>query len=224
VPGRAYLSLWIQKFDETNMLSNFEKFLTSVPLTTVPPTFTELVIRAVDPTEPPLAEYDLRAQEITPADITELVREHQAADISCEVAARWDLWSLDLETGKWARKPQRLFLYCHGPQYDNGVCTESGHLMAELGFEDIFTGQAGLLMAREANPSGLDDPFENSLVILMSQPSGMREYQEKTRQNIQTLMAWVRAAEDALPIERIRLWSEGEENFEAKLDDILAAS
>jgi len=28
--------------------------------------------------------------------------------------------------------------------------------------------------------------------------------------------------ENALPVERFRLWSEGEENFEARLDEILA--
>jgi len=40
--------------------------------------------------------------------------------------------------------------------------------------------------------------------------------------DIQKLMAWMRLAEETLPIERIRLWSEGEENFEARLDEILA--
>jgi hypothetical protein len=50
----------------------------------------------------------------------------------------------------------------------------------------------------------------------------LREYQEKTRENIQKLMGWMRAVEEALPVERFRLWSEGEENFEARLDEILA--
>jgi hypothetical protein len=36
-------------------------------------------------------------------------------------------------------------------------------------------------------------------------------------------MNWMRAAETAVPAERSRLWSEGEENFEARLDEILAA-
>jgi hypothetical protein len=34
-------------------------------------------------------------------------------------------------------------------------------------------------------------------------------------------MGWMRAVEEALPVERFRLWSEGEENFEARLDEIL---
>jgi hypothetical protein len=36
-------------------------------------------------------------------------------------------------------------------------------------------------------------------------------------------MEWMSAAERALPVERYRLWSEGEENFEARLEEILAA-
>ena len=33
---------------------------------------------------------------------------------------------------------------------------------------------------------------------------------------------WIEAIEQALPVERSELWSEGEENFEARLDAILA--
>jgi hypothetical protein len=56
----------------------------------------------------------------------------------------------------------------------------------------------------------------------MSQPQNLREYHEKTRENIHKLLEWTAGVERALPVERIRLWSEGEENFEARLDEILA--
>jgi len=36
------------------------------------------------------------------------------------------------------------------------------------------------------------------------------------------LFNWVDAIERALPVERSELWSEGEENMEARLDGILA--
>ena len=51
----------------------------------------------------------------------------------------------------------------------------------------------------------------------------LQRYQEKTRENIRTLLDWVRKIEKAGPVDRIRLWSEGEENFEARLEDILVA-
>jgi hypothetical protein len=59
-------------------------------------------------------------------------------------------------------------------------------------------------------------------MMWMSQPQNLREYQLKTRENIQKLMGWMGAVEEALPVERFRLWSEGEENFEARIDEILA--
>ena len=49
-----------------------------------------------------------------------------------------------------------------------------------------------------------------------------KEYHAKTRENIQQLFNWVEAIERALRVERSELSSEGEENFEARLDAILA--
>ncbi len=55
----------------TNMLSHFEHFLATVPLASAPPGFTGLTIRAVDFTETPLEEYDLRGYVTTPEEIVE---------------------------------------------------------------------------------------------------------------------------------------------------------
>ena len=57
----------------------------------------------------------------------------------------------------------------------------------------------------------------------MAKPANLLLYREKTRENIKALFDWVRRIEQALPVERLRLWSEGEENFEARLEEILAA-
>jgi hypothetical protein len=51
----------------------------------------------------------------------------------------------------------------------------------------------------------------------------LQRYQEKTRENVRKLFDWVRRIEKAVSVEHIRLWSEGEENFEARLEEILAA-
>jgi len=222
MPNRAYASVWIRNFDETNMHSHFEHFLATVPLADEPPGFTELVIRAVDSTETPLEEYDLRALVFTPAEITELARGHHSADVSLEVAARWNLWIRDMESVSWKKKPEQLTLFCFGPDYDRGIFAESGHLMADIGLEHMFTGHAGLLTPGSARVAQPEHPDEARFLMWMSQPQNLREYQEKTRENVQRLMGWMRAAEEALPVERIRLWSEGEENFEARLDEILA--
>jgi hypothetical protein len=204
------------------MLSYFDHFLATVPLSSGPVGFTELVIRAVDSTESPLEEFDLRSQVMAPAEILELAREHVASDVCFEVAALWDLWIRDMESASWKKKPERLQISCFGPEYDQGIFAELGHFRADLGFEHVFTGHAGLLSAETGCVARPEHPDEARFLMWMSQPQNLREYQEKTRENIQKLMAWMRAAEEALPIERIRLWSEGEENFEARLDEILA--
>jgi len=222
MPNRAYASFWIRNFDVANMLSHFEHFLATVPLAAGPVGFTEMVIRAVDWTESPIEEFDLRSQGLTPAEIVELVGVHLASDVCLEVAALWDLWIRDMESASWKQKPERLRLFCFGPDYDQGIFAESGHFMADLGFEHMFTGHAGLLSAETGHVARPEHPEEARFLMWMSQPQNLREYQEKTRENIQKLMAWVRLAEESLPIERIRLWSEGEENFEARLDEILA--
>jgi hypothetical protein len=222
MPNRAYASLWVRTFDETSMLSHLEHFLATVPATAGQLEFTELVVRAVDSTETPLEEYDLRAQALTPAEIVELAREHLASDVCFEVTALWDLWIRDMESASWKKKPERLHLSCFGPEYDHGIFAESGHFMADLGFEHLFTGHAGLLSTEGQYVARPEHPDEARFLMWMSQPQNLREYQEKTRENIQNLMVWMRAAEEALPVQRIRLWSEGEENFEARLDEILA--
>ncbi len=223
MPNRAYASLWVQGFDEASMLTHLEHFLAAVPLSAGPVGFTELVIRAVDTSEAPLEEADFRGLSITPAEIIEIVREHNSDDVGYEVDARWDLWIREMETAGWKKSPEPLALFCNGLRYDDGVFAESGHFMADLGFEHLFTGHAGLLAGSNGRSAEPEHPDEARFLMWMSQPQNLREYHRKTRENIQKLMDWMRAVEENMPVERVRLWSEGEENFEARLDEILAA-
>jgi hypothetical protein len=222
MPNRAYASVWVRDLSEENMPAHFEHFLATVPVASSPPGFTGLTIRAVDFAETPLEEYDVRGALASPTEIVNLVREHHSSDISYEVAARWDLWIRDKETASWKKSPEQLDIFCYGPDFDQGVFAESGHFLADLGFEHLFTGHAGLLTRENGHVAQPQHPEEARFLMWMSQPQNLREYQEKTRENIQKLMAWMRAVEEALPVERFRLWSEGEENFEARLDEILA--
>jgi hypothetical protein len=93
--------------------------------------------------------------------------------------------------------------------------------MVDLGFEHLFTGHAGLLATQAEKIAEPQHPEEARFLMWMSQPQNLREYQEKTRENIKKLMNWMRTVEEAVPVERFRMWSEGEENFEARLDEIL---
>lgn len=200
----------------------FEKLLETVPSAQSWPGFSWLVIRAVDSTEAPLEERDLRGFPPTASELIEITRDHQHADCAYEVQANWDLWTHDPSTGRWKRGAERLELICNGPEYDAGICGEAGHFLIELGMEHLFTGHGNLLGARSGAAAAPQHPAEAEFLRRMAEPERLREYQEKTRENIVTLLDWMRKIEAALPVERSRLWSEGEENFEARLDEILA--
>jgi hypothetical protein len=225
--NRAYASAWAKDYSEETRLERFARLLETVPVSKSRTGFTELIVRALDISETPLRELDLRSQQVTARDIIELVREHLAPDVAFEVSALWDLWTYDLAEHRWNRGPQKLEIICYGKEFEGGIAAEEGDFLISAGFEHFFTGHARLLGTRPSqlaaaayDPSA--DPAEVLFVEAMSDPERLREYQEKTRDNIQLLLRWLRDAETTVPLERVRLWSEGEEDFEARLDEILA--
>lgn len=219
--NHAYVSFWTRDRAPETMLDRFERFLASFPVSPSRRGFRVLTIRAVDPAEPPLLEQDLRGITASAADVIGIGREHDSADCSYEVEAYWDIWQRNLETGAWQKAPERVLLICNGPSYDDGVADHSGDFLADVGFEHFFTGHAGLLGAYSTR-SAPSDPVEAEFLSWMTNEEHLHEYYEKTRANIQMLLNWVPSVEKALPLERHSLWSEGEENLEARLDEILA--
>jgi len=222
--NRAYLRVWTRDFSEATLIAQFARFLATAPLSASPNSFTELIVQPVDSTEPSMAEWDLREQNYGAPEVAALAAQHLHADSAYFASAQWDLWGLDVESLKWRHAPQPLLLACHGPLYDDGIAATAGHFMADLGFEHSFTGHGGLLAPGAAsNPFGSSDhPVEHTFRRWMSAGGNLKEYHAKTRENIQQLFKWVEAIENALPVERSELSSEGEENFEARLDAILA--
>jgi hypothetical protein len=221
--NRAYLRVWTKDFSVETMIPEFARFLTAAPVSEAEKPYESLTVEAVDPTETPVVEWDLKEGKFGPAEIAALAAQQLAPDTAYFVNAKWDLWSFDMESLKWTFGPKPLTLICMGKDYDNGEAARSGHFQAELGFEHLFTGHAGLLAPGAAsNPfDSSDHPLEKTFRAWMGSGANLKEYHQKTRENIQTLFRWVEAVEAALPVERSELLSEGEENFEARLDAIL---
>ena len=219
--NHAYASFWPRERSPQALLSQFQRLLETFPLSSVSHQFTSLVIRAVSPSESPLAEHDLRGTMASASDIIALAAERDNPDCSYDVEASWDIWQRNLETGAWEKGPERVLLSCSGPDYDEGAAKESGDFLADLGFEHFFTGHAGILGDRGAR-SAPADPVEAEFLSWMTHEEHLHEYYEKTRANIQLFLNWVSEVEKHVPMERYHLWSEGEENLEARLDEILA--
>jgi hypothetical protein len=223
--NQAYLSVWVREFAEERILDVFGAFLGMVPFSAKKPGFTHMVIRAVDAAEAPVVEQDLRSMPLDAASVVELAREHLNSDSAYEVRCNWDLWIWELATTKWQMEPQGLEIFCHGPAYDDEFWRENGHIEVSLGFEHLFTGHAGLLGIRHngVGRAAAESPEEARFLEAMAWPENLKIYQEKTRENIRKLLDWMRKIEKAVAVDRMRLWSEGEENFEARLEEILAA-
>jgi hypothetical protein len=220
--NRAYTSIWSRNFSEETLIKQWKAFLETVPFSNERRGFTELVIRAVDATEAPIFEQDLRSGEYGADVLADLAREHAHADCSYETQALWDLWTWDETSGQWAQKPQPLSLICYGSDFDKGVWKEQGHFLIDAGFEHFFTGHAGLLGFRREQAETAKHPDEANFLAVMSQPENLQTYQEKTQENIRKLYEWMERIEKVLPVERYQMWSEGEENFEARMEEILA--
>lgn len=221
--NHAYLNVWCKDFPEQRILDRFAAFLGTVPLLATRPGFTNLTIRAVGASEVPILEQDLRAMPLDAAGIVEIAREQLHSDCSYEVGCWWELTLFDAFTAKLKTEPQPLEIICRGEDYDGGLWRESGHLEVSLGFEHFFTGHAGLLGIRPGPKSPPQSPEEARFLEAMAWPENLEKYQEATRENIRKLLDWGRRIENALPVETVRLWSEGEQNFEARLDEIVAA-
>jgi hypothetical protein len=220
--NRAYASIWTRGFSEETLLDYWERFLRTVPFSAERPGFASLVIRALDEAQSPVLEQELRSVGADRNMLVELAREHLHGDCSYQTRAYWDLWAYDTGALRWELKPQPLDIHCFGEEFGDAEWRENGHFLADIGFEHLFTGHAGLLGFGGLRREVSGHPEEKRFVALMSQPANLQAYQEKTRENIRKLYDWIREIEAALPVERTRLWSEGEENFEARIEEILA--
>ena len=181
-----------------------------------------MTVRAVDVTETPILELDLRAMPLDANGIMEIVGEQIHSDCSYEVGCYWDLSTFDAATGASKAEPQPIEIFCRGEDYDGGLWRESGHLEVNLGFEHFFTGHAGLLGTRPGAKAPPQSPEEARFLEAMAWPENLEKYQEKTRENIRKLLDWAGRIEKTVPVESLWLWSEGEENFEARIEEIVA--
>jgi hypothetical protein len=96
--NQAYLSVWLKDFPEEPMLERFGVFLATVPFSAQQPGFTHLEIHAVDPTETPVFEQDLRSMPLDAPSIIELAKDYLHSDSSYAVRAYWDLWVYEADS------------------------------------------------------------------------------------------------------------------------------
>ena len=220
--NQAFLNVWLKDFPEDAIPENFGKFLSTVPFSQNLPGFRFIEVRAVEASETPILELDLRPSPLGPDGIVELIQPHLHDDSSYLVRTNWDLWARTGTPPAWKLAPEPLEIACNAEAYDDGLFRENGHFEVNLGFEHLFTGHSGILGIRQTRPT--PETYEEAEFLeSMKLPANLQTYKDKTRENIKKLFDWVNRIETALPIDRVKLWSEGEVNLEARMEEIIAA-
>src|SRR5437879_13450623 len=141
--NHAYLRVWTRDFSLQTMIAEFARFLATAPLSATQNAFTELIVQAVDATETPVAEWDLRPLKTGLAEVAALAVQHLNADTAYIASAKWDLCGFAIESLKWQHKPERLVLACHGPEYDGRLASTARTLMADLRLVHFFSWSGG---------------------------------------------------------------------------------
>ena len=188
------------------------------------PGIDRVTVRAIDSSESPILEQDYRTLPLEIAGAIEIIGSYVHSDCSYELHCNWDLALFDADTAKFKVEPQPIEVLCHGEDYDDGFWRENGHFQVCLGFEHFFTGHARLLGSDGGTKAPAAGREEARFLEAMAWPENIERYHEKTRENIRKLLDWTQRVATAVPMERLRLWSEGEEDFEGRLEEILAVS
>lgn len=222
--NQAFVSVWCVDFPEEQILKRLDMFLSTIPFSAARPGIDRITIRAIDASESPIVEQDFRAMPLEIAGAIDFISSYVHSDCSYEFHCYWDLWVFDPATAKFSLEPHGGEILCHGEDYDNGFWVDNGHFQVCLGFEHLFTGHARLLGPGRAEAAVAVSREEARFLEAMAWPENFERYQQKTQENIRKLLDWSQRMAKAVPLAQLRLWSEGEENFEARLDEILALS
>ena len=78
--NHSFLSVWLTEIPEEQIPKRLGEFLATVPFSATRPGFTRLTIRALDASESPVLEQDLRAVPLDAAGIVEIASEQLHGD------------------------------------------------------------------------------------------------------------------------------------------------
>jgi hypothetical protein len=102
----------------------------------------------------------------------------------------WDLWFASDDGQESVQRPVRVKFIVHGPEFDEGVYEQEGHIKIEF---------------------GLDSPFLQEEVEMNS------EAESRVKSNVKKLVDFTNSLEKSAGANARLLWSESEENIAQKL-------
>jgi hypothetical protein len=184
-----FLSLWFPNLQLDDALPRALAVMRQFPFSPVVPGVSYIFVQPVSWSEASILEQ--RYNPGMPPEQAVLV----AADLLHEdyayvFEASWDLWFASEDGQESVQRPVRVRFIVHGPEFDEGVYEQEGHIKIEF---------------------GLDSPFLQEEVTLNS------EAESRVKSNVKKLVDFTNNLEKNSGTNSRLLWSESEENIAQKL-------
>jgi len=183
-----FLNLWFPSFDPEEMLPRTLSVLRQFPFSAVEPGIKYVSVHPVDWSEATIFEHRFTTPA-DPAEVIEQISQFAEPDFAFVMEVSWDLW-MPNEGGEWGLRPNKVTIIAHGPEFEEAVYRQDGHVQIDFGLDFPF-----LYEEMELKPSD----------------------EEHVKTNIAKLIDFTHKVEQHGNLRGRILWSESEENLAQKL-------
>lgn len=184
-----YLSLWFRNLQLDDALPRALAVMRQFPLSAQYPGIGYVAIQPVSWSEPSILEQRFNPG-IPPQQAVLVAADLLHQDYAYIFEASWDLWFPSDDGQESAQRPVGVKFIVHGPEFDQGIYEQEGHIKIEF---------------------GLDSPF------LQEEVDMTPEAESRVRSNVKRLVDFTNNLEKNSGANARLLWSESEENFAQKL-------
>jgi hypothetical protein len=184
-----YLSLWFPQLQFDDALPRALAVMRQFPFSAGAPGVSYVSIQPVNWGEASVLEQRY-SPGIPPEQAVLVAADLLHEDYAYVFEAAWDLWFASDNGQESTQRPVRVKFIVHGPEFDEEVYEQEGHIKIEF---------------------GLDSPF------LEEEAEMTAEAESRVRSNVKKLVDFTNALEKASGANARLLWSESEENIAQKL-------
>jgi hypothetical protein len=184
-----YLSLWFPNLELDELLPRMLAVMQQFPFSPQQPGISYISLHPVSWSEATVLEQRFNPG-VLPEQAILIASDLLHEDYGYLFEAAWDLWVPSTDSKLWTLRPSQVKFIAHGPEFDERVYEQEGHV--EIDF-------------------GLDSPFLQEEVKLTA------EAENKIRENVQKLIDFTALVEKNSGASARLLWSESEENLAQKL-------
>jgi hypothetical protein len=184
-----FLSLWFPNLQLDDALPRALAVMRQFPFSPALPGISYISVQPVSWSEASVLEQRYNPG-IPPEQAVLVAADLLHEDYAYVFEGSWDLWFASEDGQESVQRPVRVKFIVHGPEFDEGVYEQEGHIKIEF---------------------GLDSPFLQEEVEMNS------EAESRVKSNVKKLVDFTNSLEKNAGANARLLWSESEENIAQKL-------